>query len=72
MPFCSVTLLYENADSNTLTPVYFRAFFFPGEKSRLDFPLLLFALSTLVCKYDSVILHEFVLPILSKASDDIL
>lgn len=38
-----------------------------GEKSRLDFPALLSVLSTLISKYDSVILHEFLLPILSKA-----
>lgn len=51
-------LLYENGDSSTLTPVYFKAIFSQGGKSVLDFPVHC-VLSTIIYKQTTVILHEF-------------
>lgn len=61
---CSVTLW--KCRFKHMTPLYFRAFLLPWEKI-LDWIFPFFVLSTSIYKYNSVILHEFLLLVLSKA-----
>ena len=66
---CYVTVWkrwFKHTDS-----IILQSIFSLGEKSRLDFPVLLSVLSTIIYKQDGVILHEFP-PVLNKAYDEIL